>query len=31
MKELVFIGIAILATIATFFGIMKRSGADCIP
>lgn len=31
MKELVFIGIAVLAAIAAFFLIAKKSGADCIP
>jgi hypothetical protein len=31
MKELLLIGVAILAGIATFTVITKRSGGDCIP
>lgn len=31
MKELLLIGVAILAGVATFIMIMKRSGGDCLP
>jgi hypothetical protein len=31
MKELLLIGVAILAGITTFTVIVKRSGWDCIP
>lgn len=31
MKELLLIGVAILAGIATFAVIVKRSGGDCLP
>jgi len=31
MKELLLIGVAILAGIATFAVIIKRSGGDCLP
>ncbi len=31
MKELILIGVAILAGIATFTVIVKRSRGDCLP
>ena len=31
VKELVLVGIAILAAIGAFILISKKSGADCIP
>ncbi len=31
MKELLAIGVAILAGIVTFAVIIKRSGGDCLP
>jgi len=31
MKELLLIGVAILAGITTFAVIIKRSGGDCLP
>jgi hypothetical protein len=31
MQELIMIGVAILAGIATFAVMVKRSGGDCLP